>query len=248
MNPTKIICIKITILLLLMQASVTGLASPNENTLPISNKFSVEYVLKSGLFTIGKTRRTLTPQGNGLYAFESYTWPAGILSIFYKGDVTERSLWKYQNKMAVPIQYSYIDTNKKSKRDIKLSFDWENKKVTNTINDKPWNMKIKDGTQDKLLYQISIMLDLANNPHIKKLQYTVADGGKLKFYDAKVEKKETIKTPAGQFETLMITRDDGKRVTSLWCAPSLSYLPVRIEHYKKGETKLNAYLTKFSGL
>jgi len=129
MSPTKIICLKFTVLLLLMQASAAGLASPKENALPISNKFSVEYVLKSGVFTIGKTRRTLNPQGNGDYVFESYTWPAGILSIFYKGDVTERSLWKYQNKTAVPIQYSYIDTNKKSKRDIKLSFDWENKKV-----------------------------------------------------------------------------------------------------------------------
>lgn len=215
--------------------------------LPIPDKFSAEYTLKSGLFTIGKTRRTLSAQDNH-YVFESYTWPAGMLSIFYKGDVTERSVWDYRQKHAIPLLYSYRDTNKKSKRDVRLTFDWDKMTVTNSINDDPWKMTIKEGTQDKLLYQISIMLDLANNPQIKKLQYTVADGGKLKFYDAAIEKKETIKTPAGKFETLRITRDDGKRVTTLWCAPSLSYLPVRIEHYKKEGSRLNAYLTHYTGL
>lgn len=216
--------------------------------LPIPENFTAEYTLKSGILTVGKSRRTLSSQKNGQYVFESYTWPAGMLSIFYKGDITERSLWKYQNKIAIPIEYSFVDTNEKSKRDIKLAFDWQNKKVTNTINKKPWKMKIKDGTQDKLLYQISIMLDLENNPHTRKLQYTVADGGKLKFYDAPVENKVTIKTPAGKFEAVKISRDDGKRVTTLWCAPSLYYLPIRIEHYKKGGTKINAYLTHYTGL
>ncbi|MCK4587906.1 MAG: DUF3108 domain-containing protein, partial [Gammaproteobacteria bacterium] len=76
----------------------------------------------------------------------------------------------------------------------------------------------------------------------------VADGGKLKSYDAVIQKTETIETPAGEFETIRVNRDDGKRVTTLWCAPDLNYLPVRIEHYKKGDTKVNAYLVKVKGL
>lgn len=217
--------------------------------LPIPENFSAEYVLEAGLFTIGKSRRSLTAIENGLYVFESYTWPAGMLSVFYNGDVTERSVWKYQDNMAIPVEYSYIDTNEKNKRDAILTFDWDRLIVTNKINGEPWDLEIKKGTQDKLLYQISIMLDLTSNNKTSKLKYLVADGGKLRTYDAEIKKKESIKTPAGKFETIRIAREDEKSITTLWCAPSLSYLPVRIEHYKKKpNTRVNAYLTRITGL
>lgn len=249
MTPTKISLIKITALLILMLVSLNGSTAPQKNNLPISDNFSVEYVLESGLFTIGKTRRTLNILENGLYAFESYTWPAGMLSVFYKGDLTERSVWKYMDKKAIPIEYTYKDTNKKKKRDVVLTFNWDNMVVTNNINGEPWDLDIEPGTQDKLLYQVSIMMDLTNNNQRKKLEYVVADGSKkIRYYNAEVQEKVTIKTPAGNFETVRVHHDDGKRVTTLWCAPSLDYLPVRIEHFKKGETKVNAYLTKIEGL
>ena len=249
MIPSKSALIKITTLLLCIFVASNGAASPGKSSLPISDNFSVEYVLEAGLFTIGKTRRSLSVLENGLYVFESYTWPAGMLSVFYQGDLTERSVWKYKDRLAVPIEYSYKDTNKKKERDVVLTFDWDRLVVTNNINGEPWEQDIEPGTQDKLLYQVSIMLDLTNNNRRKSLAYTVADGSKkIRYYDAKIQGKETIKTPAGKFKTIRIHRDDGKRVTTLWCAPALDYLPVRILHYKKGETKVNAYLTKVEGL
>ena len=215
--------------------------------LPIPNNFSVEYVLQSGLFDIGKTKRTLSLQENGRYAFTSVTKATGMFAMFYNGKVTERSIWEYREGRARPLQYSYNDTNKK-KRNVNLAFDWENKTVTNTINGEPWDMTIPPDTQDKLIYQINIMFDFLENNDVKTIKINVADGGKLKTYGVVIQKKETIKTPAGKFETIRINRDDGKRVTTLWCAPSLNYLPVRIEHYKKGDTKVNAYLVKYKGL
>lgn len=232
--------------LLLILCCLFVSSSTIASSLPISDRFTVEYVLKSGFFEFGKTKRTLSRQENGRFVFTSTTTAAGMFSMFYTGHVTETSTWDLYEDRARPRQYSYIDTN--NNREVNLDFDWENKTVINTINGEPWSMEIKDGTQDKLLYQISIMLDLTNNNEIKTLGYSVADGGKLKIYDAKVQETETIETPAGVYKTLRIHRDDGKSVTTLWCAPSLNYLPVRIEHYKKGETRVNAYLTKVNGL
>jgi hypothetical protein len=215
--------------------------------LPISDNFSVEYVLKSGFFDIGKTKRTLRLQKDGRYAFTSTTKATGMFAMFFNGKVTERSIWEYQEGRARPIQYSYKDTNKK-KRDVDITFDWENKTVTNTINGEPWVMEITPDTQDKLIYQINIMFNLLENNNLKEMKINIADGGKLKTYNAIIQKKEAIETPAGKFETIRIVRDDGKRVTTLWCAPSLNYLPVRIEHYKRGDTHVNAYLVKVEGL
>jgi hypothetical protein len=170
-----------------------------------------------------------------------------MFALLFSGTVTERSIWEYHKGRARPLKYSYNDTNKK-KRNVSLAFDWKNKTVTNTINGEPWDMTITPDTQDKLIYQINIMLNFLDNNDIKTIKINVADGGKLKTHDVTIQDKETIKTPAGKFETIRINRDDGKRVTTLWCAPSLNYLPVRIEHYKKGDTKVNAYLVRVNGL
>jgi hypothetical protein len=249
MIPINLKRFRIMTLLLLMQLGFIDPTYSQGKALPISDKFSVEYVLESGLFTIGKTRRSLSALDNGLYVFESYTWPAGILSVFYPGDITERSVWKYQDNAAIPVEYSYKDTSQKNKRDAVLTFDWKKDIVTNNINGNPWELHIRKGTQDKLLYQVSIMLDLMNEKQTTSLKYLVADGGKLRTYIAEIKGKEKIKTPAGEFDTIRIVREDKKSITTLWCAPSLNYLPVRIEHYKKKpDTRVNAYLTTYQGL
>ena len=222
--------------------------NPPPETSPISNNFSVEYILKSGFFEIGKTKRTLSIHENGRHVFTSTTHAIGMFALFFNGKITESSIWEYHKGRARPLQYSYKDTNKEKERDVSLKFDWDNKTVTNTINGEPWDMEITSDTQDKLIYQINIMLSLLENSDLKMIQINVADGGKLKTHDAIIQKKETIKTPAGKYDTIRISRDDGKRVTTLWCAPSLDYLPVRIEHYKKGDTHVNAYLVKVKGL
>ena len=234
--------------LLLILCSTLDPTTSTAGELPIPDNFSVEYILQSGFFDIGKTERTLSLKKDGRHIFTSTTRASGMFAVFYNGIVTERSVWEYHQGRARPLQYSYKDTNKKSERDVNLAFNWENKTVTNTINGEPWDMEIAPDTQDKLIYQINIMFSLLENSKLKVMKINVADGGKLKNYDAVIQKKETIKTPAGEFETIRINRDDGKRVTTLWCAPSLDYLPVRIEHYKKGDTKVNAYLVKVKGL
>lgn len=230
--------------------SSDAVLTPAEKTpgsLPISNNFSAEYILQSGLFDIGKTKRTLSIQEDGQHVFTSTTRATGMFALFFDGKITERSVWKYHEGRARPLQYSYKDTNK-NKRNVSLSFDWENKTVTNTINGEPWNMEITPDTQDKLIYQINIMLSLLENSNLKIMNINVADGGKLKNHEVFIQEKETVETPAGKYETIRVNRDDGKRVTTLWCAPSLDYLPVRIEHYKKGDTKVNAYLVRVKGL
>jgi len=216
-------------------------------TLPIPNTFSVEYVLKSGLFEIGKTKQTLHPLKDGRYVFTSTTKATGMFAMFFNGKITERSIWEYHEGRARPLQYSYKDTNKK-KNGASLVFDWEKVIATSIVNGKSREIKITPDTEDSLIYQINIMFNLMENNNKKIIKLNIAGRKKLKSYDVNIQEKETIKTPAGKFETIRINRDDGKRVTTLWCAPSLNYLPVRIEHFKKGDTKVNAYLVNFKGL
>ena len=129
-----------------------------------------------------------------------------------------------------------------------MDFDWQKNLVS--IDDKkhPWQLELEPGTLDKLVYQISLMKDLKRG--IKSIDYRIADGGKLKTYHITVLGKETITTPMGHIETIKLTRHREKpsdRETTLWCAPALNYLPVKLEHIED-DTSFTAVLRRLKGI
>lgn len=192
----------------------------------LPQQFSATYVVKKGFMDIGEVRRTLTLDANGRYLFESVTSTTGMASWVAKGSIVERSTWTLKNSTILPLEYFYERTFGKGKQ-VKLAFDWDKNTVTNNVNKDPWVMPLEPGTLDKLVYQVALMRDMA--PGKRDYSYKIADGGKTKIYQAVVLGEEETQTPAGKFHTVKITRVGDKRGTTLWCAPKLNYLPVRIE-------------------
>ena len=195
--------------------------------------------------SVGTTKRTLENRGNNNYVFQSVTKPGGIAKLFTSGKVVERSLWRMVDNKLVPQEYTYINTSD-SKRDVRVTFDWETNKVTNTVNGDPWSMEIEDNTLDKLIYQLAIMYDLSDGETI--LMYQVADGGKTKTYNISIEGEERISTELGNFNTIKISRTNNNRTTTMWCAKELQYLPARISQKKKDDTAITAELVELSGI
>ena len=107
-------------------------------------------------------------------------------------------------------------------------------------------MHISPTTQDKLLYQLTMMLDLKAGR--KKLQYEIADGGTLKDYEFNVIGEEEIDTPMGKLHTVKLERVNDVRHTTIWCAESLEYLPVRIEQVEKDNASLAMLIHEVTGL
>ena len=90
-------------------------------------------------------------------------------------------------------------------------------------------MPVPQKTVDKLSYQISLMLKLAGKPE-KHFSFHVADGGKLKEYQFEIMGEERVYTSLGSYKALKIQHQryqKDKNIT-LWCAPELNYLPVKI--------------------
>jgi hypothetical protein len=137
----------------------------------------------------------------------------------------------------------------KKEKQLTMLFDWS--AMTVHIDDKkqPWTLKLKPNTLDKLVYQIALMRDLNKNK--QKLDYTIADGGKLKIYNIGMVGEETLKTTLGEIDTIKFTRVknvDSKRKTTLWCSPKLGYLPVQIEHVDKDGSTFTAVLRRLKGM
>ncbi len=221
--------------------AVLFVASSSAGTFP--EKFSATYVVKKGFMDIGEVKRTLVPQGGGKYTFESVTTSSGMAAWVVRGKITERSTFTFVNGMIQPLEYFYERTFGKGKI-VKLNFDWIKNTVTNDVDKSPWVMPLEAATLDKLVYQISLMKDMG--PGKRDYTYKIADGGKLKTYQAVVLAEEETDTPMGRFHSIKITRVGDKRGTTLWCAPKLNYLPVRIE--QTDDDEFTAVLKSVDGI
>lgn len=202
---------------------------------PLPKYFSAWYTVKKGAVEFGVTHRTLRPGENGTWVFESVTVPVGMFARLFKGKLLERSRWIYENGRIKPLEYIFKRTGL-LKRQVTLTFDWQKIMVTNSINSDQWRMKIKTNTLDKLIYQLNIMHDLLMGK--RTFDYSVADGGTLKTYHIVAQGEEWQQTPIGKFRTLRVIRLNDVRKTTLWCAPKLSYLPVRIAQIDADDGKL----------
>jgi hypothetical protein len=116
----------------------------------------------------------------------------------------------------------------------------------NNVDDSRWEMTIPAGTLDKLATQLGIMLELQNGASEKT--FAVADGGKLKQYAFQAIGTETVELPAGSFETVKLHRvgDSTQKLTYIWCAPELHYLPVRILQRNEDQSEYRRELEDFS--
>lgn len=213
----------------------------------LPEEFIADYTVYKGIVTLAKTRRILKKSSENQYEFQSITKPSGVGKIISTGEINEKSIWKYHDHTTRPTEYTYINSGSKHKRDVTLIFDWKNATVTNIINGDPWKMDLIPEIQDKLLYQLTLMLDLSKGK--KHLEYSIADGGTLKTYKAFIMEKKVLETEIGKFETVKVVRhhDDG-RSTIFWCAPKLMYIPLRIEQIKQDGSSVRAEIDALTGI
>ena len=208
--------------------------------------FNAEYSLKRNGVTLGTSTRSLSAAPDGVFVYASSTQAAGLIAWFVKDHIDEHSKWSFDGGRIRPIEYVYHRHGGSKTRLVKLNFDWQHLTVTNIIEDDHWRMEIPPDAQDKLVYQLAIMYDLMNGK--KKLEYKIADGGKLKDYSFAIAGEEVLNTALGKLKTVRLQRIGDRRDTTVWCAPQLSYLPVRLEQQDTDGSELTMQITSVQGI
>ena len=211
-------------------AFATTETTPAPRGLP--QRFEASFTLKSLGATVARTHWTLSPLDDGRYVYESRSETSGVMAWVSKDNIVERSEWRYHDDALRPLSYSYRRDGRKSRR-VAVAFDWDKRVARNTTAGATWQMPIPEGTLDKLNYLLAMMRDLADGK--RDIRYQVADGGRLKSYRLLAVGNERLTTELGRLDTVVIRRlrEGKRRETTLWCAPSLRYLPVRIEHRER---------------
>ncbi len=204
----------------------------------IPEPFVARFSLTTQGTKVGETEWSLKPLTSDVFIYESRTVAAGIFGLLSDEEIVERSHWQLEQGLLQPLRYSYRRSGGENDRNVAVSFDWEKSQAENTAKGHSWRMPVPAGTLDKLSYVLVLMRDLAAEK--AELKYQIADGGRLKIYELRIEGEERIDTALGSMDTVIVRRlrNSGERETLLWCAKSLNYLPVMIEHREKDGTVL----------
>ncbi|AFJ03754.1 Enzyme involved in the deoxyxylulose pathway of isoprenoid biosynthesis [Methylophaga frappieri] len=211
--------------------------------------YQANYQVELNGIQAGELEQTLTTDEASNRQLVTRTQAKGVFAFFKPDIITETSIWQQVDGQIKPQFYRYQRQGGKKDKLLTMSFDWSTAIVHIDDREHPWELALQSDTLDKHVYQLQLMRDLAADR--QSLQYTIADGGKLKQYEITRQATEVIETPLGHIEAIRLSRDrdpDSERQTTLWCAPALGYLPVKLEHIEKDDSRFTAHIRKLDGL
>ena len=99
---------------------------------------------------------------------------------------------------------------------------------------------------DKLNYQAQMMLDVETLS--QTLVYKIATQKKIVEYTITLVGKKEVSSPIGKFKTVIVNRKDptSSKQTTVYCAPKLDWLPVKIKHTDKKGRSITAILSSLT--
>ena len=233
---------KATLLALL---ALTVSAAPLDAAVLKPQPFVAEFALEARGFTVGETVWRLECDDSG-FIYESRTEAVGFAAVFSDKRVVERSEWKHNGNELKPASYRYERSGRPDKT-TSVVFRWNDGVVQNTRRGETSRMAVPDDTLDKLGYMLVLMQDLRSGK--RSVRYNIADGkNRVKVYQLSVVGEERMETPFGTLDVLKLVRErkDDDRETTIWVAPSLDYMPVRIEHRERDDGELTIRIRSLS--
>lgn len=224
---------------LLLAGAVLSLAAPRshgqDNTLqPYKARYQVTYRSISG----GQIETSLS-RGNApdQWLYETRAYPNLLARVAVSPDAREHGTMQIKPSGVRPLSYEFNDGSDSSNKDVRFKFDWATGRVRGEAEGTPFDLAVEPGTQDTASVQAAMLLELLAGRSPAGFQILM--GKRLREYRYWYEGKTTVMTPFGQFETVVWAnqRDGSTRVTKVWHAPALGYVPVQAIQYRKGQAE-----------
>lgn len=203
----------------------------------------VEYNLKISVLN-GRLSTVVSAVGDGFMA-NSVIKPVGITKMFARGTIQESSFFLTDEHGVRPERYRSVDTLSRDDQAVAFDFEWAEHRVEGTVNGEPIAFDLVGRVHDRVSIQYQLMLDLLAGG--AQDAYVMLDGDELKYLEVKNIGTRTVKVPYGTFEVIGIQHGEknSSRVTVLWCAKELGYLPVVIEQRRDGKVHVRAEMTEY---
>jgi Protein of unknown function (DUF3108) len=188
-----------------------------------------------GMSVATSTLRLEHQEGNK-WVYRSKSEPRGIGRLFSERPVQE-SVLEVTDTGVRPLTYKADDGTSSTKRDSDIRYDWEHNRVTGVNEDAKVDMPLSPGIQDDLSVQIALMVELLRGHTPDK--FSLLSGNSVREYRYSRDGEETLTTPVGTVQTVIYRSEKqySPRVTRFWCAPSLGYIPLRVEQKRKDDVE-----------
>jgi hypothetical protein len=183
-----------------------------------------------------------------IYEFSSRVMAKGMLKLARPNPAVERSEFRVAAGAIQPLQFWYEDGSRSGEDNFHIEFDWERRVAMVDSAEARRELALPEAALDRGSLQVALMHDLATTGAARALKLADEDG--IVEYEFTDNGTATIPTGSGTVATRVLTqqRTGSSRVTSLWVAPELRFLPVRIEQRRDGEVQTTFELINVDGL
>ncbi len=216
-------------------------AAPASDPSGTLEPFTVEFAVTWRGINAGTSSLQLERLGPGRWRYSSRNHARGLARLVFPGEITQISEFTL-NGAVCPRRFEGDDGSADTSRDVRLEFDWAAGRVRGIAERQPVDLALQPGVQDPMSVQIALLVELAAGR--EPGGFWLVDKNRIKGYEYRSEGTARLSTAAGDFETVIWSsrRPGSDRVTRVWYAPALGYLPVRAERTRGGRADIEMTL------
>ena len=236
-------CWLLVMLALALATPGAGARDAGASLQPYKARYQVNYRGLSG----GQIESSLSPgSAKGQWLYETRAFPSMLARVAVSPQARERGIMQVTAEGVRPLAFDFNDGSEGSRKDVRFTFDWAAGRVHGEAQGEPFDLAVHPGTQDTASVQAAMILALLAGDEPKG--FAILTGSRLREYRYWPEGKATIVTPYGQFETVVWVnqRSGSTRLTKVWHAPALGYVPVQAVQYRKGQAETQMKLVSLT--
>jgi hypothetical protein len=213
-------------------------AMANSRAAGTLHPFSATYAVLWNGITAGTASLDLTREGADRFVYRSRIEAGGIFHLVFPDDILQASTFMLEDGGLRTLEYHASDGDKERRRDINLTFDWHVARITGLVERRAVDIPLRPGTLDPMSVQIAMIRALESGG--APTHFLMVDKNEIKDYVYAPEGAARIHTTLGELDTVIwsSSRPDSDRVTRMWYAPSLGFIPVRAEQSRAGKVQV----------
>ena len=179
------------------------------------------------------------------YTLVATTTLTGLLALTGRGPIIEESRFVLKNDRIRPLRYQLEDGSDNHAKNIQINFDWPSGKSHGYAKGKQRTFPLISGLLDPLTFQLAARRSLMRGETPPVLH--VHEGDRIRRYDFIEEATQMIQLRKKPIDTIRYFVDRGsKRRLYCWLAPTLDYLPIRLEQRHHEKLKILSILVNSS--
>lgn len=214
-----------------------------ETTFSMPNDYEAVYSVK--LMQADGTLRAKLEKNEGIYTYSLKTEPTGFWKLIANGSIHESTDFKVIDEIIKPMSYKLRDTIRRTPRESEITFDWINGVMRGFYKDRSIDLKIEPSILTRILLQIEIMHQKQSNT--LKDKYSIFDRDKIKEIEISTSNRQkVISVPFGSYNVVEVSHQskESNRINTLWLAPELDFIPIRMEQSEDNKLNFEANLVQ----